>query len=239
MKKIALALIVVIFCLNSNAQFNSDKDPFLTKTLTGESFQKINTKTSHGSITVSVVSTGEPRVEVFIRANNGNERLLSKAEIQERLDLNYTLSVTVTNGELVAIARQKNNIIVGKKALGISFVIYVQGNNYSSSLSTSHGNVLVSGLTGNQEIETSHGNLELEKISGQLTGRTSHGNISINSSSTEIDLQTSHGNIDAKNCEGTIKLITSKGDVRLSGLKGKVRVGTDHGNLTIRFNITR
>ena len=231
MKKIAFSLLFTTIFFAVNAQFNSLKDPFIIKTLTNESFEKINAETSHGSISVSAVAAGEARIEVYIRSNGRWDEKLSKEEIQERLDENYSLEVSVSGGVLSAIARQKKNFNIGKRALGISFTIYTpQG--VSANLRSSHGNIFLSGVTGSQDVATSHGNLDLEKITGKITGETSHGNISISGSPSEIDLGTSHGNIDAKNCEGAIKLVTSNGDIHLKALKGKTNAGTSHGNVT-------
>lgn len=226
---------LVFFCmllaagLVSKAQFNAEKDPFLVKNFKESSFQKINAQTSHGNISVSSVPAADARVEMYARAGNGNEKL-DKEEIQRRLDENYTLEISVSGGELTAVAKRKNNLNLGKKSLSISFTIYTP-QNVSATLRTSHGNIDLSGVTGIQDIGTSHGNLTLETINGKLTGETSHGNISINGSKEDIDLSTSHGNIDAKNCAGAMKLATSQGSVKLNGLKGKVRAHTSHGDI--------
>jgi DUF4097 and DUF4098 domain-containing protein YvlB len=232
MKKIVFSLLLATISFAVNAQFNSVKDPFLVKTLTNESFEKINAETSHGNISVSPVAAGEARIEVYIRSGANWDDKLSKEEIQQRLDENYTLDVSVSGGLLTAVARQKKmNFNIGKKSLSISFTIYTT-QTVSTILRSSHGNISLHGLTGSQDIATSHGNLGIEKVSGKITGETSHGNISISSSVSEIDLGTSHGNIDVKNCEGTIKLATSNGDIQLKDIKGKMSAGTNHGNVT-------
>src|SRR5258706_6954238 len=175
MKKIAFSLLLVTICFAVNAQFNSVKDPFLVKIVTNETVEKINAETSHSSISVSAVVAGEARIEVYARSNAGWDEKLSKEEIQERLDENYILDISVSDGLLTAVARQKKNFNIGKKSLSISFIIYVP-QTVSTILRSSHGNISLSGLTGSQDIATSHGNLGLEKISGKITGETSHGN---------------------------------------------------------------
>jgi len=232
MKKIVFSLLLTIISFGVNAQFNSVKDPFLVKTLTNESFEKINAETSHGNIFVSPVAAGEARIEVYIRSSANWDEKLSKEEIQKRLDENYTLDISVSGNLLSAVARQKKmNFNIGKESLSISFTIYT-AQTVSTILRSSHGNISLAGLTGSQDIATSHGNLGIEKISGKITGKTSHGNISISGAANEIDLGTSHGNIDVKNCEGTIKLVTSNGDIQLKDVKGKAGAATSHGNIT-------
>src|SRR5689334_12453181 len=107
MKKGFFALLLLSSAVFVQAQFNSLKEPFISKSLSNESFQKINASTSHGNILVSPVATSEARIEVFIHGNGVGDQRLSKEEIQSRLDEFYELEVSVSNGELHAIARQK------------------------------------------------------------------------------------------------------------------------------------
>ena len=228
--KLIGVFMLTAVCLVSKAQFNADKDPFLVKAFKDASIQKINAQTSHGNIAISSVPAAEARIEVFTRPGNWDERNISKEDIQKRLDDNYTLEINVSGDQVTAVAKRRNNLNIGNKTLSISFVIYAP-EKVTTVLRTSHGNITMSGLTGNQDFSTSHGNLSLTSIKGKLTGVTSHGNISISEATDDIDLQTSHGNIDAKNCGGALKLVTSQGNVQINGIKGKVRTRTDHGNI--------
>jgi DUF4097 and DUF4098 domain-containing protein YvlB len=118
-----------------------------------------------------------------------------------------------------------------KKSLNFSFRIYVPGN-VSADLSTSGGNIELTGLTGDQKFSTSGGNLDIDKVTGKLDGTTSGGNIHFeNSKSEDADLTTSGGNIDAKNCEGKLRLTTSGGSLHLNDLKGEVKAVTSGGNV--------
>jgi DUF4097 and DUF4098 domain-containing protein YvlB len=235
MKKIIFALLLVSSAGFVRAQFNSLNDPFMTKTLSNESFQKINASTSHGNISVSPVAAAEARIEVYIHGNGigiGDQRL-SKEEIQSRLDEYYTLEVTVSNGELRAIARQKPNVFTTvnwKRSLSISFRIY-SSQATATDLKTSHGNIDLAGMSGEQDLGTSHGNITVDKITGKLTGGTSHGDVFVKNVTEGVDVSTSHGNVHAESCGGTVKLNTSNGDVSLNKIKGKIHAGTSHGNI--------
>jgi len=233
MKKVLFAFLLVSSAIFGQAQFNSLKEPFITKSLSNESFQKINASTSHGNIAVSPVVASGARIEVFIHGNGVGDQRLSKEEIQSRLDEYYELEVSVSNGELHAIAKQKPkafNSVNWKRSLSISFRIY-SAQPASTDLKTSHGDIDLSGMNGNQELGTSHGNIRVDKISGKLTGGTSHGDVSVNDVSEGVDVSTSHGNISADNCSGNVKLSTSNGDVRIKKVKGKIHAGTSHGNV--------
>ena len=233
MKKIVFALLLVAPVL-LNAQFNAQKDAFINKSLSSEKFSKMDITTSHGNISVSKVAASEARVEVYIRGN-GNERdqRLSKEEIQERLDKYYEMEIAVHNGELTAYARMKDNVknaFNWKKSLSISFRVYT-ADAMPSELKTSHGDIDIVNMSGEQALSTSHGNIRVEEIKGSVSGGTSHGNLAIKNISEGVKMNTSHGNIEAARCDGTIKLTTSNGNISLNTLKGKIDARTTHGNV--------
>ncbi|MEO3408472.1 DUF4097 family beta strand repeat-containing protein [Mucilaginibacter sp. CAU 1740] len=228
MKKYLLVLFVASVGNIALAQ-NNGKTPYLTKSLSGQSVKDVFVNTSGGSITVSGASGEEPRVEVFIQANNGNGDL-AKEEIQKRLDENYDLKVDVNGGELHASAKNKKNNMDWKKSLSISFRVYVPGN-VATNLNTSGGSIHLDNLTGAQQFETSGGSLHLDKIAGNVKGRTSGGSIHVSDSKDNIDLQTSGGSIEANNCTGRIRLETSGGSLRLNSLKGDIKATTSGGSI--------
>jgi hypothetical protein len=230
MKNFAFLFVLVACCLTMRAQ-NSDSDHlYTTKTFKDVSLKKIMALTSHGNISVSDVPAAQTRVEVYVRSNKWNQDL-SKQEIQKILDEYYILDITLSGDILNASARQKKEILLNESGLSISFVIYAP-KSVSSVLKTSHGNIDLSGLEGNEDAETSHGDIAISKIKGKIIGKTSHGNVSVTGCNNDIDASTDHGNITGANCEGTMKLVTSHGNVDLKNLKGKIRAETQHGDVT-------
>jgi len=233
MKKLFSLLLVSAFAIAVNAQFNAEKDPYIVKSLSNESLQKVLVETSGGSITVEGVAASEARIEVYVRANNwkGNS-FLNKDEIQKRLDENYTLEIGVSGGQLSAIAKQKKQINFNwKKGLSISFKIYVT-KDIATKLSTSGGSIALSNLSGSQDFKTSGGSLTVDDVSGVIKGRTSGGSISLHNAKDDIDLSTSGGSIEAKNCTGNIELNTSGGSLTLRDLSGKVNARTSGGSVS-------
>ena len=230
MKNIVFAFILSASCLALQAQHAESDYLYTTKSFKDASPKKITAGTSHGNISVSVASSSETRVEVYVHPSNSNQ-VLSKEEIQKRLDKDYTLEISLSGDVLNASAKQKKDIFLNENGLSISFVIYAP-KTASNVLKTSHGNIDLTGFEGSQNVETSHGNLTISKIKGKLTGETSHGNVSVTDCNNDIDLGTSHGDITGRNCEGTINLTTSHGNIDLKNLKGKVRAGTSHGNVS-------
>jgi hypothetical protein len=224
-KSFALSLC---FFLAIVAFAQKDNEPYLTKSLSGESIKNIEATTSGGNISVAGVAS-EARIEVYVSSNN-SKTTLTKEEIKQRLEEMYDLDISVNGGKLNAIAKSKLRNIDWKKALNIGFKIYVP-QNVSTDLTTSGGNISLNNISGTQSFSTSGGNLQLTKLSGKLKGRTSGGNIYLEDSKDDIDLTTSGGNIRANNCSGDLKLVTSGGTVELNGLKGSTDAVTSGGNV--------
>jgi DUF4097 and DUF4098 domain-containing protein YvlB len=225
MKKVLNTTIALILVLIFQAQAQ-DREPFLSKTFSKEAIKKVFARTSGGSITVEGGAT-TPKVEVYIQGNNGRD--LSKAEIKERLDEDYEMIVDVANDELTVSAKPKDKFFNWKRALNISFKVYIQ-EKVSTDLETSGGSIDMKNLTGDLYFSTSGGSLDLYKLGGKIKGRTSGGSIEISDSKGEyIDLSTSGGGVTAKNCIGKITLSTSGGSIRLEDLQGTVKANTSGG----------
>jgi len=226
MKKYILFLSLLSVTLVTKAQ--NDKEPYITKSLSSESIQQVMAQTSGGSITVAGVST-EAKIEVYVNGNNSITGL-SREEIKSRLEEYYTLSVSVSNNKLTAIAKQKENNMSWKKSLSISFKIYVPGN-VSTDLSTSGGSIRLNDLKGSQSFRTSGGSLHIDNVSGSINGATSGGSIHVSNSNDEIDLTTSGGSIEASKCKGNLKLSTSGGSLHLDDLNGIIDASTSGGRI--------
>ena len=228
MKSFFSLFLFALPALVLQAQNKYEKEPFLTKSLSGEAVKTVEAQTSGGSISVSGVSANT-RVEVYISPSNSKDNL-TKEEIQKRLDEKFELNVSVSGNKLTAIARPKEKIKDWKNALSISFKIYVSPNS-STELSTSGGSISITNLSGHQDFSTSGGSLNVEGVSGKVNGRTSGGSINLENSKDEIELTTSGGSINASNSEGKLKLVTSGGSLKLSGLKGVIDATTSGGSI--------
>lgn len=229
----SLLLPVLLVCsFNLTAQAKNGQEPYMTKSLSGEAVKEVEAETSGGNIIVTGGSSTESRVEVFVRSNNrrNGEDVLSKEEIQKRLDENYNLDVSVDHGKVTAKAKPKHNKMDWKRALSISFRVYVP-QDVTTDLITSGGNIELTSLSGMQKFTTSGGNLQLDNISGKSRGRTSGGNIVVKNSKDDLDLSTSGGNIEATDCNGTLSLETSGGNLRLNNLNGTISATTSGGNV--------
>ena len=226
MRKLFLLMFISAIGFYTNAQ---NKEPYMTKSLSGESVKNTEVQTSGGSISVTGVNAAaETKVEVYISGNNGKNEI-SKEEIQKRLE-QYDLNVSVSNNKLTAIAKPKERNMDWKKGLSISFKIYVLKNT-STDLTTSGGSISLTNLTGNQNFTTSGGSLNIDNVGGKIDGRTSGGSITVQNSRDDIDLTTSGGSIKANNCDGKLRLTTSGGSLNLEGLKGDIKAATSGGSV--------
>lgn len=229
MRKFA-TLILLILLSAAAIQAQTSDEPFLTKSLSQESIQDIYARTSGGEIAVSGVNSSDARIEVYVTRSSNRGPSLSKDEVQKRLDDDYDLTVSVENNKLTAIAKPKESNMDWKRALNISFKVFVP-QKVSTDLSTSGGGITLTNLSGTQDFSTSGGGLKLDGLNGKIHGRTSGGGITVSNSNDDIDLSTSGGGIKAENCSGTIKLTTSGGPINLNTLKGNIEAGTSGGGV--------
>ena len=227
MKKHLLVLLFAFAAITIKAQ---DRDKlYMTKSLANEAIKNVEAKTSGGSIEVTGGGQ-DPRIEVYITSNNGHS--LTKEEIQERLN-DYEFNVTASQNKLTAIAKTKIRNMNWRKALNISFKIFVPENT-STDLSTSGGSIALDNLSGTEDFSTSGGSLTVKKLTGKITGETSGGSINVSDSKDDIDLSTSGGSIDADNCTGKIRLETSGGSLSLHDLNGNIKAGTSGGSVNAK-----
>ena len=226
-QKFSLLLIVCITCITISAC--AQRTLYLSRSLSGESINNVEAKTSGGSIDVSGGYIQDARIEVYV-STNSVFHTLSKEEIDKKIEEDYNFSVDVSGGKLTVIARPKHNLFNWKNALSISFKIFVP-QNVSTDLSTSGGGISLSNLSGIEEFKTSGGSLTVDKLSGKINGKTSGGSIHVSDSKDDIDLSTSGGGITAANCTGKIRLNTSGGSIRLSALKGEIKASTSGGSV--------
>jgi hypothetical protein len=226
--KTSLFFIMVI-CCSIVVKAQSDKQPYLVKSLSAESINSAKINASGGSISVIGINASEARLEVFVTANN-NENL-SKDDLKQRLDEYYTMDISVNNNKLIASVKQKNGMNMNwKKSVNVSFKAYLPVN-VTTDLETSGGSISISNLNGEQNFTTSGGSITVDNVKGKMRGRGSGGSIHITNASNDIDLLTSGGSIDAKECTGNMKLKTSGGSLTLNNLDGTIDAETSGGSI--------
>ena len=234
MKKLIAAVALVFTSQFVFAQKDGEK-PFMVKNFASSEIKNLNVKTSGGGITVEGGYENNSVVEVFVRANNWNNKI-DRAEIEDRLK-DYEMIVTQNGNTIECIAKNKNNNMNWKKGLSITFKIF-SPKNVSTELNTSGGGITMKNLNGNLNFKTSGGGLSLTSLSGKVMGKTSGGGISMTDCNDIVDLHTSGGGISAKNSTGTNLLRTSGGGLDLENLKGKMQLQVAVALMLIIFQVS-
>ncbi len=229
MRSFSLVLLFIISGMISQAQNSQRGFLYLNKTLTAESINQVDAKTSGGGIEVLGGSPSEAHIEVYIN-ENGHHGSYSKEEIDKIIASDYDLTVTASGNKLTAIAKPKKSFRNWENQLSISYRIFVP-TSCSTHLNTSGGGISIANLSGEQHFNTSGGGLEVKGLSGKIIGRTSGGGIEVSDSKNDIDLETSGGGIEASRCSGQIRLNTSGGSLELKDLSGSIRATTSGGNV--------
>jgi len=230
-KQTLLAFAIALATVVSLRAQNDDDKPYLTKSFASAGLSNVKVETSGGNVSLYGQTSGEARIEVYVRSNNGKDRL-SEAEIKERLK-KYEINIDKDASTLTATAKPLESDWKSgwKNGLSISFKIYVPAN-VTSNLRTSGGNIRLNGLNGNQVAKTSGGNINIATTKGIVDARTSGGNIGINSFNGTLDAHTSGGNIKMDDAKGTLKLETSGGNMRLAQVAGSLDARTSGGNVS-------
>lgn len=229
MKKYLFLLMLVNICVAVNAQNKAEKEPYLTKSFSGEPINHVMAETSGGNISVTGVDPSQSKVEVFVWQNN-NKKLLTDDELKARINEDYDLDISLNNNKLTVTAKSKHKITDWKRSVSFSFKIYAP-KSAGTDLTTSGGNVSLSNLSGDKEFTTSGGNLNLDALEGKTKGTTSGGNINLGNSKDDIDVSTSGGNINADKSSGNIDIVTSGGSINMDELSGKIKASTSGGNV--------
>jgi hypothetical protein len=229
MTKYFLYLMLACCTTSIVAQNKTNEEPYSVQSLSKDAIKNVEVKTAGGSIAVTGVSPSDARIEVYVRANNSDDKL-SKEELRKRVETYYNFSVNVSNNKLTATAEPKERNMNWKNAVSISFKIFAP-QNLQTDLVTSGGSISLKNLSGSQDFKTSGGSLHVDNLSGKVNGRTSGGSIHVVNSKDDIDLATSGGSIHAENCNGNLRLATSGGSLNLTNLKGNIKANTSGGSI--------
>ena len=228
-KQTMFGLLMALSSIISLQAQDNDEKPYLTKTFPMTGLTNVKAETSGGNLSVQGQTTGEARIEVYVRSSNWNDKL-SDAEIKNRLK-DYEITINKDASTLTATARSLNKMWNWKNGLSISFRIYAPAN-VTTNLQTSGGNIKLTNLNGRQNAETSGGNISIASLKGVADVETSGGNIEVENFDGTLDAQTSGGNIKLEESKGSLKIGTSGGNIRIARVEGGLQAETSGGNIT-------
>lgn len=210
----------------------SESDAYSINTFAASPGEKLEVRTSGGSIQVYGTEGNEVKVEMYVRRNS---TFLSPSDD----DLStYDIDIKQSRGVVRASATRKSgvqNILSSRSNLSISFVVSIP-NAFNIDISTSGGSIRVSDLDGDLVAHTSGGSIRMTNLNGQLNFRTSGGSITAEEIHGAIDARTSGGSIRVTNASGKIAMRTSGGSMTFENIQGELDAHTSGGS--IRANIT-
>ncbi len=188
-------------------------------------------KISSADGNIDVVAGNGKTAEVLYIVRKHNKLLkIDRKELEKEL----TVTVVHTGNSLeIAIKYPKEFSFNSKDRMRVDFVISVPKET-SCDLHTSDGNIVLAGLTSNQQCKTSDGNLNITAVMGNVIGKTSDGNIEAREITGTVDVRTSDGNIVLENIQGDAQSVTSDGNIALTKVNGDISVSTSDGDISFR-----
>jgi hypothetical protein len=231
MKSLRLLFTFCLFALAGSlyAQRDGEK-PYLSKSFSPDGLKNLKIETSGGFINVAGQTSGEARIEMYVRGNNGRDNL-SESELKERLEKYYSVNIEKSANTLTAIAkRTSKDDWNSNNGLSISFKVYVPVA-IATDLRTSGGSIRLADLSGELKAETSGGSIDVSNLKGNANVHTSGGSITVENITGKLVASTSGGSIRATGNMGDSKLNTSGGSIRLNSVSGSLEANTSGGSI--------
>ncbi|GAB5519756.1 MAG: hypothetical protein RhofKO_20070 [Rhodothermales bacterium] len=125
-----------------------------------------------------------------------------------------------------------NNWRRGGPDVWVRYVLVVP-ERFDVDVSTSGGDISITGLSGEVDFSTSGGDLDLKDVEGSVDLSTSGGDITLSNVKGELDASTSGGDIEADDISSGASLSTSGGDIEVAGVGGDLDASTSGGDLDL------
>lgn len=253
MKKKILAIAVLTFilagaCIQAN---HPDKGGNTTdggsQLLQKDNFRSVIKKSFDASRVKSMdISTVSANVDVFgdavgqatveVLAKGANNKSLSAAEIQQRLDKYYNIITELNGNQLQVKVEFKVKRISNNEGLNLRFILHTPASADAAIRSVS-GDVDIS-RAANVEIGTTSGDIEIGTLSGNAVTSSVSGDIEAKSVKGDFGGSTTSGNIEAGTVGALMNAKSVSGDIRIAAgrLGQDVRIKTVSGD--VKLSIT-
>ena len=233
MKKLKKTFVFVIFSMLSFAamsQLTADAQHSLSRSFASDGIEQVASTNVSGNIIVTGTSGNDVLINIYVHSLNGKKDILSPAEIERRINTNYSIVFEVDNQKLIASIHQKTKEIDWKNQLVLSLEIQLPAH-LPVELEAPAGNIYLKNIAGKAIISSESGNFYISQVNAEISGKTSGGNIYIDNSGSNIYLKTNGGNIAAADCKGNLQLFTEGGMITLAHLQGKIEARTTGGKI--------
>ena len=191
---------------------------------------ELELSSSDGSL--DIIPSDGNQIQVFYIVRKGGKLL--KID-RDKLEEDFIVETRSTANTVVIVVKEKRKYqgLNFDYGTSVGFKVYVPKETMCR-LTTSDGNITITGLNGDQQLKTSDGYIELAEISGSITGRTSDGDVRIRKIKGNVDIQTSDGTIELETVGGDVQASTSDGNIRLYRIKGDIAVRTSDGYIDFK-----
>ncbi len=214
MKNLLLSLTFIAIGLVS---LNAQKTNYsFSETFEANGLNQLTAIVADGDI--SVQSHNKNTIEVqFVVTRKGKVIKGTKAEILSKIQKDVEILIkegsNTLNVMIEEIPRSGLNSFNNSYHVDIKFFVPSET---SCDITSSDGDLAISGLVPNQKCRTSDGDIAMKNIKGN------------------VDLITSDGDIALKNIDGDVKAITSDGDIAAKNILGDFDAHTSDGDISRR-----
>lgn len=210
-KSFILALVFTLVAVVVQAQKNEYS---FKETYPVSSSPEVSLYTADGNI--EVYPSKNNKVEVYYIARRRNKLLkLSKAELEKKFE--FIVNHSKNKLEIKIKGRKRVHIGFINNPINVHLEVYTPTKT-SCNLRSSDGDIVLEGLSGDQQLRTSDGDIMFARIKGDITGKTSDGNITFNNVSGSLDIASSDGDIKGNvvKLKSSLKIKTSDGNIRVA-----------------------
>lgn len=263
MKKKILAIAVLTFilagaCIQTSTVDGGDADNnAVSQILQKDNFRSVIKKNFDASLVKSMhVSTVSADVEVMgdatrqatveVLAKGSNNKSLSAAEIQQRLDKYYNIITELNGSQLNVKVEFKVKRITNNESLALKFILHTPAS-ADAKINSVSGDIELS-RAANTELKTTSGDIEIGSLSGDATAASVSGDIEAKSIQGNFAGRTTSGDIqagrvgalmNASSVSGDIKVVAGKlgQDVKMKTVSGDIKLTvTEKAGMNLTLN---
>lgn len=199
-----------------------------------------NSVLADGIIKEQTLPTSQGKT-LYVKAQSGDVTITSKDKDEAYVKItgndnakeDYEYAIEEKNGDIYVTVTGKSGSNWFKNIkLKIEVTVPV---NYNAEISSSGGDMDITGIKGNLALKTAGGDIKLQSISGKSDIKTAGGDIKVNSFSGELNAKTAGGDIEYTGSDCKISAKTSGGNiiVRYSGENKGIELASSGGDIKL------
>lgn len=225
-------MIAMLAALLSCAGFAQEsKTPAITKTFDLNQPGKLNAKSSGGGIDVKTHDQPEVVIQAFVRKNG--KILAPKDPMVAEILKDFDVDIEKNGSVITANVERKSRFnLWNNNNAGISLTIMVP-REMSCNVSSSGGELKISGVAGTHQFSSSGGGVHLENITGTTEAKSSGGGVKVVNQNGDIELSSSGGGVTLDEAHGSVSAFSSGGGVELKNIHGDVDAGSSGGGVNV------